>query len=136
MSAARSAMEGLEKVLENLNKEVAAIEGRTMKGLLEGGLIVQGESQRRVPVEYGKMRASAYTRRAKDAEGAVEVGYSAAYAVWVHENLEQKLKGEPRPSGLGKYWGPNGQPKFLQTALEVRADDLVKAVAKNVKVKD
>lgn len=45
---------------------------------------------------------------------AVIVGYTAPYALYVHENLEMKLAGKPRPSGLGVYWGPNGQPKFLE----------------------
>jgi len=42
------------------------------------------------------------------------VGYTANYALFVHENLEMRLKGVPRPSGLGVYWGPNGGPKFLE----------------------
>jgi hypothetical protein len=42
------------------------------------------------------------------------VGYTANYALYVHENMEQKLKGLDRPSGLGVYWGPNGGPKYLE----------------------
>jgi hypothetical protein len=55
---------------------------------------------------------------AKNAEAlqqkSVVVGYTSSYAVPVHENVEMKLKGKPRPSGIGKYWGPRGQPKYLE----------------------
>jgi hypothetical protein len=52
----------------------------------------------------------------------IVVGYTAAYALHVHENVEMKLKGEPRKSrgkgkpGRGKYWDPQGraQAKFLE----------------------
>lgn len=41
------------------------------------------------------------------------VGYTSKYALFVHENKEARLKGQPRPSGVGNYWGPNGQPGYL-----------------------
>lgn len=43
------------------------------------------------------------------------VGYTAAYALWVHEMIE-KHRGEPRSGGKGNYWDPpgRGQPKFLE----------------------
>lgn len=112
----RDGVYGLDEVLGNLNKELAGIKNRSIAGLLEGGLVVQRDAQRNVPVEYGNLRASAYTRKAQDDPQAVEVGFTAAYAVFVHEDLEQTLKGKPRPSGLGTYWNPGG-PKFLERSL-------------------
>lgn len=49
-------------------------------------------------------------------ESSVIVGYTAAYALYVHENLEMKLKGEPRKHKRSNYWDPAGiaQPKFLE----------------------
>lgn len=122
-------VEGVENCLDNLNVEINRIRGRTVAGLLAGGLKIQRESQRRVPVEYGDLKRSAYTRKMPENDQAVEVGYSAAYAIYVHENLEMKLRGEPRPSGLGEYWGPNGQSKFLETAAIDLSDEVVRLVA-------
>lgn len=54
----------------------------------------------------------------------VVVGYSAPYAVYVHENMEMKLEGEPRPSGIGVYWGrptAPGQSKFLEEPARTKA---------------
>lgn len=129
-------VKGVEKVLNNLNREIKGIKGRTYAGLLEAGLIVQADSQRRVPVEYGKLRASAYTQKAPnstDKRPIVEVGYSAAYALYVHENMEQKLKGQPRPSGLGVYWGPKGEPKFLENALKAKKRAVLAAIRRRAK---
>lgn len=131
-------VKGIEKVLKNINKEVNAVQGRTLAGLFAFGLTIQGTAQKRVPVEYGNLRASAYTRKTLQADRAtglvsegrsVEVGFAAAYAVYIHENMEQKLKGEDRPSGLGVYWGPNGQPKFLESAMIDEKDEGLRLVA-------
>jgi hypothetical protein len=109
-------VEGLAQVNRRLDAMLDTVEGTTMAGLMEAGLQIEGSAKRRVPVERGNLRASGYTRKA--GELAVEVGFQAAYAVFVHENLEQKLKGLPRPSGLGEYWGPAGAgPKYLQNAV-------------------
>lgn len=47
---------------------------------------------------------------------SVVVGFTAAYALAVHENLEMAGAGLPRRSGHGFYWDPQGQagPKFLE----------------------
>lgn len=58
--------------------------------------------------------------------GNVIVGYNASYALYVHENVEMKWKGEPRHRPhKGSYWDPQGrgQAKFLeQPARELRGE--------------
>lgn len=122
---------GLETVLANLNREIVAIEQRTLAGLMAAGLHLQRKSMEAVPVEYGNLRASAYTRKSGDL--SVEVGYHAAYAVYVHENLEQRLRGQPRPSKLGTYWNPGG-PKFLERPMREESDVLLKIVADTARI--
>jgi len=67
-----------------------------------------------------QMRAKA-AKATQDADCSVAVGYTAAYAIYVHENLEMKLRGQPRPltkagGSQGDYWDPpgRGQSKFLE----------------------
>lgn len=131
-----ASVEGLDDVLRNLNREIDGIENRTMAGLMAGGLIVQGESQKHTPVEYGNLRASAYTRKVPEDALTVEVGYTSEYAVYVHENLEAKWAGKPRPSGLGVYWGPKGTPKFLENAVRDKAKSVLNAIRKYAKVSE
>lgn len=130
-------MKGLDKVLKNLNSRLDGIPEKSMKGLLTGGLIVQRDAQKHVPVEYGVLRQSAFTRKARNdkAVKAVEVGFTAAYAPFVHENMEQKLKGQPRPSGKGVYWGPQGEPRFLANAVVRNEDEIVRRVAEASEIK-
>jgi hypothetical protein len=61
-----------------------------------------------------------------DENAEVVVGYSAAYAVYVHEIAEPTTLGKkvPRPSGLGHYWGPHDYgPGFLSGPARALARD-------------
>lgn len=66
----------------------------------------------------------------KDGNVSVAVGYTAAYALAVHENIEMKLRGEPRASGKGRYWDPQGrgQAKFLEQPAREHQDTLARIV--------
>lgn len=114
--------------LDDLNRQLRALAKESPRAVeraaFAGGLKIQGYAQENVPVEYGNLQGSAYTQRIP--LGA-EVGFSAEYAIYVHENMEQTLKGEPRPSGLGTYWNPGG-PKFLERAVNENGDEIVDIV--------
>jgi hypothetical protein len=119
-------IEGLDDLNRQLRKIAKEAPEAVHRAAFAGALVVQGEAQKKAPVEYGNLRASAYTQ--KIPLGA-EVGFTAEYALWVHENMEEKLRGEPRPSGLGDYWNP-GESKFLEKAVNEnlgKIQDLVEA---------
>ena len=124
-----TARAGIENITRDINAELRKIEGLTMEGLYVGALKVNALSKKRVPVEHGELRNSAYIRR-DDKQKTIEVGFSAPHAVHVHENLEQKWKGRPRASGLGVYWGPAGEPKFLELSFTELKDEIIKGAAK------
>lgn len=108
---------GAKEIIENLRRRNERIAQGFSQGLRRAGLRLQRESQRLVPVNFGVLKASAYTRATGSGlKTEVHVGYTAAYAIYVHENVEMKLKGEPRPHGRGRYWDPQGrgQSKFLE----------------------
>lgn len=110
-------VEELNRALRRLGGEVtAAVEAAAFAA----GLVIQGKAQDNTPVEYGNLRASAYTKRIP--KGA-QVGFTSEYALFVHENMEQKLEGLPRSSGLGTYWNPGG-PKFLERGVNENLHEL------------
>lgn len=125
---------GLDDVLENLNKAIAKIKGDVIAGLLEAGLLIERESDKDLPVEFGNLKGSSYTRRHPTDPDAVQVGYTAAYAVFVHEATEEKLRGEPRPSGLGTYWNP-GKSKFLENTIEENRLKILMVIAKRAEIR-
>lgn len=64
-------------------------------------------------------------------KATVLVGFTAKYALFVHENLNPKTLGQnvPRPSGLGVFWGPAMfGPKFLEAPARMFAKDIVNIV--------
>lgn len=56
-------LKGFAQVMKTLNKEIKAIEGRTLDGLIQAGIIVirsMEETPPRVPVDFGNLRASRF----------------------------------------------------------------------------
>lgn len=52
-----------------------------------------------------------------------QVGYSAPYALPLHENVAMKWQGLPRHyPWSGVYWGPAGSAKFLEKAVRMQMD--------------
>lgn len=127
-------VEGFDRVQRNLNRKLAQIKGDARAGLLEAGLQIERVSNQRAPREYGNLVNSSYTRATPEDPDVVEVGYTAAYAPFVHEATAEKLKGEPRPSGLGTYWNP-GRSEFLRSAVEDNVAKIVEIVRRRAEVK-
>ena len=97
-------VEGLEEILQNLNREIEKIKGRSVAGLFAAGLEVESLSRKRTPVDTGDLRASHRTRKMPDNPEAVEVMVEKSYAVFVHEDMDARHKSP-------------GQAKFLESAL-------------------
>lgn len=116
-------VEGLDEALENIDKAVADVEKKSQAGFWEAGLKVLASAQKRLKasVVTGNLRASGYVRSKMDQERpmsdrlineqnepipgddlpaiGVEVGFTAVYALNVHENMEGRT------------------PKFLENAV-------------------
>jgi len=122
----------LRRTQRDLRRKIAAIQGANERGLLAAAFVVLADSQKRVPVEFGNLRASGFARRHPTRDMVAEAGYGAAYAFFVHEKIEEKLRGQPRPSGLGTYWNP-GESKFLEKALAAKKRDVLKTIRRYAK---
>lgn len=140
---------GLDEALAVLNNDIAKVPLRTLQGMIAGGLIIQKEAQKLVPVDTANLKASAATiwatkktssspnfrgedsnemdnnhKAVVSAEKAalssnifnpeVEVLFSAAYAIYVHEDLKAIHK--------------VGQAKFLQAAVANKSAEVIAAV--------
>jgi hypothetical protein len=126
-----------------------------VRGLVLAGKLVQRESMAIVPVDYGNLKASAFTRLDKENTNRPEVvvGYTANYAVYVHENLDaahgaafnakyagelraaRRLRRQRRGGTTGPFRhsrGPNQQAKFLERPLRDNWQQIVRIVATEV----
>ena len=98
------AIRGRSAALNRLNREVSRIRGRTLESMLKVAILARSESQRRTPVDEGNLRASHYvSSNRSEREPVVEVGCTANYAVYVHENLTARHT--------------VGEAKFLENAV-------------------
>jgi hypothetical protein len=101
-------MKGVLRMIKNAQREMPL---RLIRGVKKAGLFLQRKSQQVVPVDTGNLRNTAFTREATAFNViVVTVGYTAAYAIYVHENLDAQ-------HAAGKT------AKFLEgPAREYRAD--------------
>lgn len=123
---------GLGTVTRNLNLQIARIEARTIEGLMIAGRIIEEDARDMVPVLTGKLKASSFTRRSRKDPKAVEVGFGVPYAPAINFDDDMKLKGQPRPEGGGRYWGPAGTAGFLEKSIQKNAGRVLKAVKDHV----
>lgn len=125
-------LEGMKELMHNINKELESIKGRTAKGMILAAIHVRRDMDKtepKIPVDTGKLRASWFAENVKGRHGpAVLMGFSANYAVWVHENLESKNKKEIN-------WNRQGSgPKFFQDSLLRNRNEIIKIIADNAQV--
>lgn len=130
---AKKADDSLRKVLKNLNGAIADVKNGTNAGLRTLAIKIERGSKKKVPREYGNLVNSGYHKKVEGEK--FEVGFTAEYAVHVHENVEMKLKGKKRPSGKGVYWGPKGEARYLAKAIEDEVPTAAATVAAEAKVK-
>ena len=108
---------GLGAVLKRLESKVSNIADGTKSGLIAAGLFVQARAQDNTPVDTGNLRASAKT--SWEGEGLntrVVVGYTGAYAIFVHERKANHETGD---------W------KFLERAVTENMGDILQIIQKH-----
>lgn len=87
-------VKGLEMTIKNLTRANGRVRGALAQALYEEGAEIIRESQKRVPVDTGRLRSSAYVTppESKITRDVVGLGYKARYASFVHELHAKKSK--------------------------------------------
>jgi hypothetical protein len=165
-------IEGFEEVMNNLNKEIIAIEQRTVKGLVKSLAYIRNDTEKTpyiTPLDYGNLSSSwfivtassvqptdrfstgfknnperkisvstftgwhsstiaeAQTIVKEKSQGKTKFvmgGYSANYALWVHENME------------AKNWSrPLSGPKWLEASFKRSTPKILEIIKENAAVK-
>ncbi len=129
------ALKGLDAVVANLNREIKAIEGRTQIGLGLAAMMVRQSMEDTPPLipispGGGNLRAT-WFNEPLNIPGIIAIvcGFSANYAVYVHEMLASA-------TGNAINWSrPGSGPKFFQSALRRNKDKILEIIRENAKVK-
>lgn len=116
--AVAAGITGLDAVLRNINREVKQMKRGSAGALRRAALIVKGEALPLTPIDTGNLRAGCFTDVHDSWQGPYAViGYTAAYAPFVHERTDLKHN-------------PPTQAKFLEQALK-NTEDQITAVLRS-----
>jgi hypothetical protein len=154
--AIQTQVKGLDVLLTRLETARKRIKSRVQVALNRAGVRLLRESNDIVPVQIGNLKASKFVRMREDlARGGIaptQVGYTAAYAIFVHENLaaahgrayneKHMLRIIKSVDATGKrtskrkhtarsgnfFRGPDQQAKFLETPFRRLKDQLIRDV--------
>ena len=130
---------GIEKVIRNMQAADRKAGNRFSANLVKAGRYLQRASMKIVPVDTGVLKGSAYTRKFYSGwQTDVVVGYTAAYAIYVHENLdaahgrEYNIKYAKQIAAKWKGFhkrGENQQAKFLELPCRTERPTILRIVA-------
>lgn len=110
-------IEGEDELMAKLKAMWPKFSNAAVKGCMDWADDVMNEAKRITPVDTGALRASGYTQTMSGPEGVeIGIGFSANYALYVHENLEAHHD--------------VGQAKFLETPMLLKSDELPKRMVK------
>lgn len=142
---------GSGRAAADLRRRKVQFEGNVARGLKMGGAHLLRKSLEIVPVDQGPLRASGFVRHSGIGfKTIVRVGYTAEYALLVHENLDfahgedfnikyakQIARGDPQPWN-GKTFhkrGPNQKAEFLRIPAKEERNAIAKIVIKEAQRK-
>lgn len=116
-------VEVTSNIIEKLQAQIKDMRHRTVAGVWKAALVVKAASIKKTPVATGFLRNSAYTTAFEEMSGPVaEIGYTASYAIYVHEINKHYRK-------PGTSW------KFLQLALEENRERILRIIEAEAKIK-
>lgn len=153
---------GLDTVLKNLNKEIAGIRNRSLKGLIRAQIVVRRDMDKtppKIPVDTGNLRSSYFTVTSK---GTTEAGDSpkfsgeevsklqAGHAAVMNEQ-QGSIVGKLDPTlimGFTAYYAmyvhemveaehftrSGSGAKFMEAALKRNKDKILEIIAKEAKI--
>lgn len=133
---------GARQLFANLRAQRAKAERGVERGMRRAGKALLRYSQKIIPVEFGVLKASGFVRvTGSGFKAKVNVGFTEAYAVIVHENLDAahgaaynaKYK-EDIKKGLKKARGVNQQAKFLERPAREHRPELLRIIRESAKV--
>lgn len=121
-------VKGIREAQARLERMVGDIKGRkAVRAIYRALLLIGTESATMVPVATSTLLNSQFRDVVVNGTRLTgRVGYSAAYAVYVHNapgkylgarKLRSVRKGE-RKGSMGYIWDKTGEPKFLDKAVE------------------
>ena len=86
-------IKGMKKVMNNLHREISAIRGRTLRGLIEAAIVVQRAAEPGTPVDLNNLRASWFivTYKADGNKGTITASFKGKGATEIAAHHKQVM---------------------------------------------
>lgn len=118
---------GIREVSRNLGAQIGKHRHVTMRGLLRAASLIRRDMDKTpplIPVDTGNLRASWYSLPGRIGGAPfVQIGFTADYAVYVHEMDWKKGK------------RPGSGPKFFESALKRNKERILAIIAEEARKK-
>ena len=135
-------VKGIKQVTRNVNRAIDNIQDRKIvRALTSAMIVISAEAATMVPVDTSNLVNSGFRDIVFNGTRITgRVGYSANYAMYVHEaagihlgkrTLRPVKKGEPKGS-RGYIWDKTGEPKFLDKAADRTRTQVDSAIHKEM----
>lgn len=126
-------VKGVNQAKQKLDALLGEVQGRKVGRAIKSALFIIGaDAATMTPIDTSYLVNSQYQELLVNGTRVTgRVGYSANYAVYVHE-ASGKLKGRPRANGSGNYWDPSGEPKFLEKAFKDNSEKVAAIIRKEL----
>ena len=131
-------IKGFDKVEANLNKEIQKIKSRSAKGMLLSAALIRTDMDKTpplIPIDLNNLRASWFVTKFKMLKGiGLIIGFSANYALLVHERME----GAPWGDGVVgdvNWKRPGSGPKFFEASFKRNAGKVLTIIQQNARIK-
>lgn len=138
-------IEGFDTVIKNLQKEITRIEGASMAGIIEAVAMIRVDMEKTpplIPVDTGNLRSSwTTTPIVKSKRKGLLFGFSANYALWVHEMVDADFKSPRLRYGPGKgkkrWYTPRegAGAKFFESAMSRNRERILEIIRNRAKIK-
>ena len=132
-------LKGMDTVMVNLNREIAKIEGRSMKGLIESAMLIRNDMDKTpplVPIDTGNLRHSWISTPLRvGSKFGLLIGFTANYATFVHEMRTQLPRVVKNGKVVQGWHRSNSGPKFFESALFRNKENILKIIQENARIK-
>ena len=131
-------IKGFNEVKSKLAAEVQAMKRRSMQGIIQAEILIRRDMEVTpplIPIDTNNLRTSWFTANVwRNGNPLGIMGFSANYALWVHENMEADWVTPYYRYGPGKgrkklvKRRPGAGPKFLEACLNRNHDKILKLI--------
>lgn len=139
-----SRLKGIKEAKQNLNQHILQIKNKKAPLAVAKALnIIAVRAALMTPIDLSTLINSQYQHvQANGYRITGKVGYSAEYAIYVHEAPGKYLgknkarpnrQGQPKGS-RGNLWDTGGEPKFLDKAVEQTASEVDEVIRKELEL--